>query len=88
LEGDVGCLATQIWHSHWRGYEVVLHIDNEAVAICLNSGSIDHPPTQQLFRLFALLAAEAGFTFHSVWIPTAENPIADALSRFQWLNLA
>lgn len=80
--------AAQTWGHDWRGHEVLLHVDNEAIAICLNSGSIDHPPTQDVFRQFALLALGAGFTFRSIWISTSDNPIADALSRFQWLKLA
>lgn len=80
--------AAQIWGHLWRGHEVVLRIDNEAIATCLRTGSIDHPPTQALFRRFALLAAQAGFTFRPKWISTHDNFVADALSRFQWLKLS
>ncbi|KAJ6608712.1 hypothetical protein B0H10DRAFT_517811 [Mycena sp. CBHHK59/15] len=66
----------------------IFRVDNEAVATCLWSGSINHPPTQALFRQFTLLAAKAGFTFQPLWISTHNNCIADTLSRFQWHTLS
>ncbi|KAJ7432306.1 hypothetical protein B0H11DRAFT_1612670, partial [Mycena galericulata] len=74
--------AAQIWGHLWRGLEIVFRIDNEAISTCLRTGSIDHPPTQALFREFALLAAQADFTFRPLWISTHDNVVADALSRF------
>ena len=49
--------------------------------------SIRSTPTMELVRQFVGFAARLDFEFESAWLPTAENGIADAASRFQFTRM-
>ena len=68
----------------WRGRQIVIHTDNTAVASAVVKGYIKHVASQSLLRRLWLRAAAGGFTFLTIWLPSRENGLADALSRFNW----
>ena len=76
--------AARLWAPLWRGAHVTFYIDNHAIADRLPHGTIKHNTAQTLFRSFWLIAAQSDFTFSTVWVPSEENSLADALSRQNW----
>jgi hypothetical protein len=69
------------WGDNWKGQFVEVQCDNEAVVAGINKKSIRGSaigPLQHLLLLAAVLDVEVRAT----WIPTKENALADALSRF------
>ena len=79
--------AFLLWHSHWEHGEVLVYCDNQAVVKAINKRSIRGPTITPLQTLF-LIAALFNVTISAVWIPTASNTIADALSRHDFKRLA
>jgi len=75
-----------LWHEHWEHGRLVLHCDNEAVVEGINKKSIRGPAIRPLQRIL-LIAAAFDIELIAYWIPTAENKIADALSRFDYKRL-
>jgi hypothetical protein len=80
---DAVLVAVALWSDRWSGTSVERVIDNEAVFHSLRKKSCDlgRRDVVWLIRNIALLAAERRFYFWSRWVPTDENPVADALSR-------
>jgi hypothetical protein len=76
-------VAVDLWSTRWTGISVELVVDNDAVFHSLRKKSCDlgRRDVMWLIRRIALLAAERRFYFWSRWVPTDENPVADALSR-------
>lgn len=68
----------------WRGVFVTFHVDNQAAVAAINSGGVRHESAHALIRRLWLLAATRSFSFTAVWLPSAENGLADALSRRDW----
>jgi hypothetical protein len=69
------------WGDNWKGQLVEVQCDNEAVVAGINKRTIRGSaigPLQHLLLLAAVLDVEVRAT----WIPTKENALADALSRF------
>ena len=79
--------ALLYWGSQWRGPKVIMHVDNRAVAHCLKNQTIRGAPMDVLGRCL-LLAAEYDLDLEARWIPTRENALADALSRFDYDTIA
>jgi Reverse transcriptase (RNA-dependent DNA polymerase) len=79
--------AFLLWHSHWENGELLVHCDNQAVVDAINKRSIRGPTITPLQTLL-LIAALFNTTISAVWIPTASNSIADALSRHDFKRLA
>jgi hypothetical protein len=79
--------AFLLWHSHWENGELLVHCDNEAVVDAINKRSIRSLTITPLQTLL-LIAALFNITISAVWIPTASNFIADALSRHDFKRLA
>lgn len=48
------------------------------------AGSLRMEAAQPSLRQLWLLAAVTPFTFSSVWLPSEENALADAFSRYNW----
>lgn len=75
------------WGSRWRGKKIVMHIDNRAVVyglqnLTMRGGSMD------VLRRCLLLATNNDLEIEPRWIPTSENALADALSRFDYDRIA
>jgi Reverse transcriptase (RNA-dependent DNA polymerase) len=79
--------AFLMWHPHWENGELLVHCDNDAVVDAINKRSIRGPTITPLQTLL-LIAALFNITISAVWIPTASNSIADALSRHDFKRLA
>ena len=79
--------ALLYWGRQWRGSKVIMHVDNRAVAHGLENQTIRGAPMDVLRRCL-LLAAEYDLDLEARWIPTRENALADALSRFDYDRIA
>ena len=79
--------ALLYWGRQWKGSKVILHVDNRAVAHGLENQTIRGAPMDVLRRCL-LLAAEYDLDLEARWIPTRENALADALSRFDYDRIA
>jgi len=69
------------WGQRWKGKRVLLHTDNQTVAYGIANGTTRGSPMQVLRRCL-LLAIEWDLEIEARWIPTKENTLVDALSRF------
>src|SRR5436190_9825779 len=76
-----------LWHEVWRGGKVRLACDNSSVVDALNKHSIKGPAIVPLQRLF-LIAAVFDIQILPFWIPSEENMVVDAASRFDHRKLA
>lgn len=75
------------WGDEWSGSHVVFHCDNQAVVAWLHSGRARSHIAMPLLRVLVMLAPCLHFSFSTVWLPTEENGLADAASRFQYQRL-
>jgi len=78
--------AFLIWHETWCGGNVRLACDNSGVVDAINKHSIKGPAIVPLQRIF-LIAAVFDIQILPFWIPTEENIVADAASRFDYKKL-
>lgn len=76
-------MAAQLWSKHWPRKRILFYCDNQATVAILNKGRSRSPDIMRLMRHLSLLAAKHNFAFSSTYIASADNDIADALSRFQ-----
>jgi hypothetical protein len=74
------------WASHWQHGTVHVHTDNTVALAGLKNKSLVGPANLLLRQL---LTQAASFDIHlqSLWLPSAENALADALSRFDWTTV-
>ena len=79
-------IAAHVWGHHWVKHHVVFRSDNQAVVAILNSRSSKVECIMHLVRSLLMAAARFNFSFSAVHVPGILNPIADALSRFRWLE--
>ena len=75
------------WGRHWRGAKVSLYIDNQAVVQGISNQSI-RGNTMGVLRRCLLRASKWDIELRPTWIPTKENILADALSRFNQEKIA
>ncbi|KAF5355210.1 hypothetical protein D9757_014770 [Collybiopsis confluens] len=79
--------AILCWGNCWSGKHVVFYGDNQAVVQWLVTGTCNSVLALPLLRVISMMAASLYFSFTSVWIPSAENALADAASCFQYSRL-
>ena len=79
--------AFLLCHPHCENGELLVHCDNEAVVEVINERTICGP-TISLLQTLPLIAVLFNITISAVCIPTADNAIADALSRHDFKSLA
>lgn len=77
-------VGAHLWGSQWHRQHVIFRSDNESVVAMLNSRSSKVPCLMHLLRSLLMAAAKFNFTFAAAHVPGVQNPVADALSRFQW----
>ena len=82
LEMCAVMVGLKIWAAKLKGKYFWVHIDNEAVATVLNTGSSREPELQNALREIALLAANNEFVLKARYIPGITNRIPDWLSRW------
>ena len=79
--------AFMLWHEIWSGGLVRIACDNSSVVDALNKRSIKGPAIVPLQRIL-LIAAVFDIQILPFWIPSEENMVADAASRFDYRKLA
>ena len=79
--------AFLLWHEIWRGGSVRIACDNSSVVDAINKCSIKGPAIVPLQRIF-LIAAVSDIQIFPFWVPSEENMVADAASRFDYMKLA
>ena len=75
------------WGDKWRGHEVHILCDNEAVVTGISKKTIRGAAIQPLQSLL-LIAAIQDIAVRVTWISTKANAIADSLSRFDMKKFA
>ena len=75
------------WGARWKGKRVICHMDNRAVFHGLENRTI-RGATMDVLRRCLLLATEYDWEIEARWIPTKNNALADALSRFDYNRIA
>jgi len=75
------------WGLLFQGKRVVIHTVNRSVFHGLANGTIKGQ-SMPVLRRCLLLAAEYDIDIQTTWIPTKENALADALSRFDYDSIA
>ena len=66
-------VGLRIWAEQLAGKYFWIHVDNEAVATVLNTGSSREPKLQNTLREIALIAARHEFTIKARYIPGVTN---------------
>lgn len=77
-------VAADLWGHRWNSKRILLHCDNQAVVNILQKGRSRKPRINKLMRHLTLSAAQNNYLIIPRYIPTKENVIADALSRFNF----
>ena len=75
-------VGLKVWGAQLKGKYFWVHVDNEAVATVLNTGSSREPELQNALREIVLLAAKNQFVIKARYIPGVTNQIPDWLSRW------
>ena len=75
-------IGLQLWKEEFRGRYFWIKVDNEAVAIILNTGASRDPELQSLLREIAYLAASHQFVIKAKHILGITNRVPDWLSRW------
>ena len=74
-------IAIHLWAADWNCSQVTIHTDNQACWFLLNKGRSRDDLRLRMSRWIATQQIQKNFRITSVWIPTKENNVADALSR-------
>lgn len=79
--------AILCWGHTWSGQHIVFHCDNQDVVSWLTKGTGRSKHAMPILRIVIMIAVCLKFSFSCVWLPSAENAIADAASRFQYSRM-
>lgn len=79
--------AMQKWRNWLQATKLTLHCDNQAVVFGLRKSTIVGPAMAPL-REIVLLMAQRDIAIIIKWVPTAQNTLADDLSRFKFVKIA
>ena len=74
-------VALRIWGHKWQGKRIIIHCDNQAVVVVVNSGKTRDCVLAAIARNIAMIVATKDIDLKVVHIPGKENVVADALSR-------
>ena len=77
-------IAAHLWGNQWANLRVCFRLDNFSVVHILNARTSRDHHIMVLLRSLLGVAARFNFTFEALHIPGVANPVADALSRFNW----
>ena len=75
-------LAARLWGHQWRSLRILVQCDNAAVVSSLNSGRVQDPILAACLRELWFLAASHEFELRAVHLSSADNRLADLLSRW------
>ena len=73
--------AAICWGSHWKNSSILFITDNCSVQTALSTGKSLCKGIMTLLRLLFWLSVENNFEYHSVYIRSGDNILADTLSR-------
>ena len=73
--------ACYVWGHLWSGKRLIWHCDNEALCHIINKSRTRIDNIMELVYILVFLSLKYSFTFHALWLPSASNDWADALSR-------
>src|SRR5437762_11480295 len=76
-----------LWHEPWSNDRVHIASDSGVVVDAINKHSIKGPAIRPLQSIL-LIAAVFNIDLMAFWIPSEENIVADAASRFDFKKLA
>ena len=77
-------VAAYLWGPQWVSRQVEFLCDNESVVAVLKSGTSRDKSLMMLLHYLPMLAIRHSFSFTASSVPGKDNPVADALSRFQF----
>ena len=78
--------AVLTWDSGWQGKRVIFITDNKPITEIWQPGSTPSIHLMSLIRKLFLIGARLEFSVSFKHICGVNNPVADALSRFQMLQ--
>ena len=82
LELVAHVIAFHLWASKWERQQVTVHTDNQACFWLLTKGRSQEDLRLQMSRWLCMEQVDKNFRMSSAWTPTAENTLADSLSRW------
>ena len=77
-------VAAPLWDHQWVSWRVEFLCDHESVVAALRSGTSRDQQLMVLFCHLSLLAVHHSFALTASLVPGKANPVAGALSRFQF----
>ena len=77
-------VAASLWGRQWVSRRFEFLCDNESVVAVLMSGTLWDQNFMVLLRHLSMLAIHYSFSFRVFLVQGKANPVADALSRFQF----
>lgn len=80
-------VAIQHWGKKWQGKRAIVYTDNTTVFQGFQKQSLASPANASL-RETLLFAASIDLEIIAEWVPGKDNDLADALSRFNWEQVA
>ena len=80
-------LAVKVWGTYWSQSQLILYTDSTTAFDGLNHRTLKGAGNPTL-RKILLLAAEYDITIQPRWLPSKDNGLADALSRFSEPTIA
>lgn len=75
-------VAARLWGHLWQNLRILVHCDNAAVVSSLNSGRVQDPTLASCLRELWFLAASLEFQLLAVHLSSADNHLANLLSRW------
>ena len=77
-------VAAHVWGSQWAARWIEFLSDNESVVAVLKSGTSKDRNLVVLLRYLTQLAVRHSFSFTASSVRGKDNPVAEAISRFQF----
>ena len=77
-------VAVPLWDHQWVSWRVEFLCDNKSMVAALRSGTSQDQQLMVLFSHLSLLAVHHSFALTASLVPGKANPVAGALSRFQF----
>lgn len=77
-------VAAHVWGNQWVARRIEFLCDNESVVAVLTSGTSRDRNLMVLLRYLSQLAVRHSFSFTASSVRGKDNPVADAISRFQF----
>lgn len=75
-------MALARWGGRYKSHHVKCMVDNQVLAAGIRTGRCRHVRTQGSIRRIFAMAIEWSLVLEAIWIPSGDNDLADALSRF------